>query len=281
MAILEQVIRMKGQGISDGDIINELSQQGVSPREINDALRQAQIKYAVSNTEDGEEMQPSIMPEEEIPSPEGFNNGGTYSPRVYETQQQEQYAPQETYPPQEYQPSEQYPQEKYYQPGGYEQYAPVGIDTDTIMEIADQVFSDRIKKIQKQVEGTTESSALLQTKMENVSERLKKIEAIIDKLQIVILEKVGSYGKNLEGIKKEMSMMQDSFTKMISPSRRTERKREEELSDFARERVNPVTSKGRREEEEEETNNFSEEEIPIARETKRVERTQKKISKRK
>jgi hypothetical protein len=60
--------------------------------------------------------------------------------------------------------------------------------------------------------------------MENISDRLKKIETIIDKLQIAILEKVGSYGKNLEGIKKEMSMMQDSFSKMISPSKRPKEK---------------------------------------------------------
>ncbi len=253
MAILEQVIRMKNQGISDGDIINELSQQGVSPREINDALKQAQIKYAISNTDgEGEEMQPSIMPEEEVPSP-----GQTYTPRVPIP---EQYAPQEeSYQPQEYQ--EQYPQqEQYYQPGEYEQ-VPAGIDTDTIMEIADQIFSDRIKKIQKQTDTVTEVSALMQTKVENVSERLKKMETIIDRLQIAILEKVGSYGKNLEGIKKEMSMMQDSFSKMISPSRKTERRREEysapeenetteeeEASDLTREAVNPVTSRVRRQE---------------------------------
>jgi len=222
MAILEQVIRMKGQGISDGEIINELSQRGVSPREISEALRQAQIKSAVSNT-DEEEMQPSIMPEEEIPNPNGLDNQ-VYLPRAYEPQ--EQYPPQqEAYPPQEYQ-QQQYPQEQYYQPG-YEQYASAGIDANTVMEVADQVFSDKIRKTQKQVDNITEISTLLQTKMENISDRLKKMETIIDKLQIAILEKVGSYGKNLEGIKKEMSMMQDSFSKMISPPRRTEKQKEE------------------------------------------------------
>jgi hypothetical protein len=60
---------------------------------------------------------------------------------------------------------------------------------------------------------------MLQTKMENLSERVKKIENIIDKLQIAILEKIGSYGGNLESIKKEMSMMQDSFSKVISHRR--------------------------------------------------------------
>ncbi len=216
MSVLEQVIRMKGQGIPDREIINELSQQGISPREISEALRQAQIKYAVSNPEQGEEMQPSITEGEMPPSPDGNQ---TYVPESYERQE---YAPaQEAYQPQE--------QQQYYSPGeGYEQQYAAGIDTDTVMEISDQIFSDRIKKVQKQLDNVTEISTLLQTKMENVSDRLKKIEAIIDKLQIAILEKVGSYGKNLEGIKKEMSMMQDSFSKMISPSRRTERREERE-----------------------------------------------------
>ncbi len=55
-----------------------------------------------------------------------------------------------------------------------------------------------------------------QINIKQVKERKEKIENIIDKLQIAILEKVGSYGKNLEGIKKEMSMMQDSFSKMVT-----------------------------------------------------------------
>ena len=43
-------------------------------------------------------------------------------------------------------------------------------------------------------------------------------------MQIAILEKVGSYGQNLDSIKKEMSMMQDSFTKMVSPQQSQIRK---------------------------------------------------------
>jgi len=150
-----------------------------------------------------------------------------YVPRTYEEEpyiQPESYAPQETYTPT---PIEYPQQESYYAPTeGYEQYG-MGTDTNTVMEIADQIFSDRIRKIQKQVDDNTEITTLLQTKMENISERLKKIESIIDKLQIAILEKVGSYGQNLESVKKEMSMMQESFSKMIPPRR--ERKYSEEM----------------------------------------------------
>ena len=39
----------------------------------------------------------------------------------------------------------------------------------------------------------------------------------MDRLQISILEKVGSYGKNIENVQNEMQMMQDSFSKVINP----------------------------------------------------------------
>jgi hypothetical protein len=236
MGILEQTIKMKEEGIPEEEIVDELSRQGASPREIDDALKQAQIKHAISNQEGSEESQSSMS--EDVPSP-----NGVYQPRAYGNQQEQEYAPQqEEYAPM---PQEGYPQvqeQQYYQPGGYEQYSPAGIDTDTIMEIADQIFSDKIKKIQKQLDATSEAAIILQTKMENILERVKKIETTIDKLQIAILEKVGSYGRNLEGIKKEMSMMQDSFSKMISPSRES-RKHSEQSEENTEESKRKISKK--------------------------------------
>jgi hypothetical protein len=232
MGVLEQVIKMKNQGRTEREIINELSQNRVSPKEINDALRQAQIKNAVSNPmEENEELKPSIMPEEEIPSPIPASQE-TYKPRAQRTYEPQEFTQQEQYTPQEYPSQAVYqPQEQYYPPESYG-YSPAGIDSDTVMEIADQVFSDKIKKFQKQLDTTSETAALLQTKTENVSERLKKIETTIDKLQIAILEKVGSYGQNLESIRKEMSMMQDSFSKMVSSPKKeaVKRKTEKKIS---------------------------------------------------
>ena len=206
MTVLDQIMQMKGQGVSDEEIVGQLAQQGISPKEINDALNQAQIKNAVSYDE---ELQPSIIQGGEAPpAPDQNYNAGTYQ----QPQPQEAYAPQES--------------GQYYTPEG-QGYAPEGVNTDTVMEIADQVFSDKIKKIQKQVDTTSEAAIVLQTKTENISDRLKKIETIIDQLQMSILEKVGSYGNNLESIKKEMSMMQDSFSKMVSPSRERKPQQEE------------------------------------------------------
>ena len=215
MGVLDQVIKLKNQGVSDLDIINDLSQQGISPKDIDAALKQAQIKNAVSDFGD-EEMQPSIM-QDDAPTPSPLPQSSQPQQQEY---QQQSYAPQEqTYVPQEQAYSQyQENQNNYYSPQQYSNYQDYNnsANADTIIEVAEQVFSDKIRKFQKQLDTTSENAIMLQTKLESVSERLKKIENTIDKLQIAILEKVGSYGQNLESIKKEMGMMQDSFSKMIS-----------------------------------------------------------------
>ncbi len=114
------------------------------------------------------------------------------------------------------------PQEQGYyspEPSSYEYQSETpsnGADSDTVIEIAEQVFSEKIKPIQKSVDDLTEISTLVQSKIENFSDRLKRIESTIDHLQSAILDKIGSYGSNLDSIKKEMSMMQDSFGKVVN-----------------------------------------------------------------
>ena len=67
MGILDQITQMQNQGIPNEDIVRNLQEQGISPKEINDALSQAQIKSAVSSEQYG------------VPSPEGM-----YSPSTQE-----------------------------------------------------------------------------------------------------------------------------------------------------------------------------------------------------
>lgn len=208
MGVLDQITQMKSQGIPDQEIVSNLQEQGVSPKEINDALSQSQIKNAVSNPENMGEMPPTGQ---NPPAPN--QQPGNYVPQVQEMPElpgaeQETYAPQAQ---QEYAPQQQ----EFYQQDGYN-YPAEGVGSDTMIEIAEQVFSEKIKKIQKQVESINEFKTLAQTKIDNTANRVEKIETIIDKLQIAILEKIGSYGKNLESIKREMSMMQNSFGKVVN-----------------------------------------------------------------
>jgi len=213
MGALDQINQMKNQGMADEEIITRLKEQGISPREINDSLSQSQIKNAVTEDFPDEERIPSL-PEphsgypqsQDISTPMPAQQYSPYAPQTQEISGEEVYAPE---PQQGYYP----PQESYQE--NYEGYPSVG-GTDTMMEVAEQVFSEKTKKMQKQIEIANEFRNLAQTQINNISERLQRIETMIDKLQITILEKVGSYGKGLEIAKKEMTMMQNSFGKIVN-----------------------------------------------------------------
>ncbi len=215
MGILDEVTQMKHQGMSDEDIISGLRERGYSPKQINEGLNQAQIKDAVYNeNQPGEEN----MNEQggSAPAPSSKN---IYTPQTKEIPEQEAYSPQQ-YQEQKSYPQQGYPQQDYYQSEGYDynqgQTYQGSYNTDNIIEIAEQVFSEKIKKLQKKQSELNEFKTLSQGKIENALERIKRIETIMDKLQAAILEKIGSYGSTLQSIKKEMSMMQDSFRKVAS-----------------------------------------------------------------
>lgn len=200
MGALDQIKQMKEEGFSEQEILERLQEQGISPNSITDAFSQARIKEVV---EGENEMRENDFQEE--PSP-------------FSTPAPEVYAPpaQNFYPPQESSYSQPYPQETeaYYPQEGYEK-SQEAFGTDTIIEIAEQVFEEKIKKLSQQISNFKEFSAISETKFSNFENRLKRIESIIENLQIKILEKVGSYGEGLDSIKKEMSMMQDSFSKTL------------------------------------------------------------------
>ena len=206
MAVLEQVQQMKSQGIDEGQIIGKLQQQGISSGEIQNALNQYQVKEAVS----GEPM-------DNIPAPE---NEGNYAPQQgyqdsYGAQEipQEGYAPQQNYE-QPMQQQENYTNQEYAPQQGYQDS--YGGGTDNTIEVAEQVFSEKIKKTSKKVNDLVEFKTLTETKINNFEDRLKRIESMIDQMQIKILEKIGNYGKDLSKAKKEISMVQDSFGKMVN-----------------------------------------------------------------
>ncbi|MEK6817614.1 MAG: hypothetical protein AABX80_02325 [Nanoarchaeota archaeon] len=194
MGALDQIRQMKREGFSEQEISDRLQEQGISPNSITDAFSQARIKDVV---EGENEMQENDFPPERAPGePE------TYAPQA------QYYPPQEPYYSQPQETESYSPQEGYGESQG-------GFGTDTIIEIAEQVFEEKIKKLSQQISNFKEFSAIAETKFSNYENRLKRIESIIENLQIKILEKIGSYGNGLESIKKEMSMMQDSFSKTL------------------------------------------------------------------
>lgn len=189
---------MQEQGLRDEQINQELTDQGFSPLEINDALEQAQIKSAVSEVE-------GTSPYEEVQEPEMPEQSLEQEP---ETQNQEYMYPS---------------QQPYYQGYAPEQQTS---NQETTTEIAEQIAEEKISKLKREFGNIEELKSVFERKIKNVDERLKKIEDIISRLQETILGKVGFYGDNIEDIKKEMSMMQESFSKALPSFAHERRERE-------------------------------------------------------
>lgn len=272
MGILDDVVNMQNQGMQEREISKKLQEKGASPKAIEDAFNQMRIKKAVSTESSGEEgMEPSIMKENSKQTP------SLYVPKTQEIDHdsEEFYSPQPQAP--QFNNEEvqapiygNYSQEEYSPQEGYEEQGAGGgtYDTDTIIEITEQVFSEKIKKEQKQIEILNEFATLAEGRMSNDHERIKRIEDIIDKLQIAILEKIGSYGRNLDSIKNEMGMMQESFEKMVPAVHDRNNKNKEKIN--YDNRKEDEENNENNEEESEEENTPSQ---PIAR--KKISKTKK------
>jgi uncharacterized protein YukE len=224
MATLDKIIEMQKKGIADAEISTQLQQEGINPQEINDSLNQAKIKNAVSPPEGGvgveEGMQASVMPDD-----------GTSSAAAMPDQQapMEQPAPgPEVYPPQEVPgaPAPEYqgqPQEEYYAQtpqayGGQDYYAPQGgMDTETISEIAEQVASDKMEEFQKKTGDIAAFKSSIQDKVDDIDDRLKRIESSIDKLQQAVIGKIGEFGESSALIHKDLDNLHGTVSKLMNP----------------------------------------------------------------
>jgi hypothetical protein len=131
---------------------------------------------------------------------ESSQNQNYYTPQQREEEFYEYEGPQEEY------------QEEY-----YETEQPIQFSQNTTIEIAEQVFTEKVKKLQKQIRDLTEFKSIFEAKVDDLSERLKRMERVFDKMQLTIIDKVSGYGQNLDLIKKEMNMIEDSFAKIVNP----------------------------------------------------------------
>ncbi len=219
MGLIDQVSQMKQQGKSDEEIINTMQQQGNSPAQIKNALDQSSVKNAISSEQENTGFGDDLN----APAPVQ-NQQDNYNPQPQEAYnpqpQQQSYSPQpqEQYDQGDYGYDQGYDQGDYgYDQGGYGGGYQAGGGSDFMMDIAEQVFSENIKDLQSNVEKLQQMSDLTKNKIDNMEQRLKRMEKMFDTLQIKILEKVGSYGEDLRATRKEMQMMEDSFSKVAQP----------------------------------------------------------------
>ncbi len=253
MDTLERVIDMQKEGISDGDISTKLRNEGISPKDIDDSLNQARVKSAVSPPESAgaempqqgtpqmqappqappvQGMQQSIMPEAgqengapttasappQAPMPEAptspppapqmeppMQAPAAPGPEVYLPQEQE--GQQEYYYPET---PQAYPEQDYYAPQG-------GMDTETISEIAEQVATEKLNEFKTKTGDLVSFKNTIQERVEDIDDRLKRIEKSIDKLQQAIIGKIGEFGESNAMIHKDLDNLHGTVSKLMNP----------------------------------------------------------------
>ena len=196
MGAFEQALGLKKQGATDQQITQNLNQEGIPPKEILEAINKLNLKNSITEI-------PQQMEEQ-------------YPPQGYESVYQQSGGYNQQYPNQNYSQGYGAPEENQQEVYPQEGYDPGAVgDSNLIIELAEQVFSEKMQKVQKQMDELNEMKSIMQVKLDSVSKSVERIENIINSLQTAVLEKVGSYGQNLNSIKKEMEMMQETFSKTM------------------------------------------------------------------
>lgn len=202
MSASEDAVAMQKEGRSEEEIVITLTNKGYPANEISEAVNQTKIKSAI------------MEPIESSPAP-----SQTFSPNQPITREQEEYASpqpaQVSYPaPEQY----QYPQQQGYG-NPYQDYSAQAqtspYSSDTMTEIAEQVMSDKFSALKTELEKIIDFRSTILSKVDYLDERLKRLEKIIDRLQLSVLQKVGDYINNIDEIKKEIGETQKSFKSLL------------------------------------------------------------------
>jgi len=240
MVTLDKVIEMQKQGVSDADISTQLQNEGIPAAEINDSLNQAKIKNAVSPPEGtpqaqmpGQEMQASIMQNPPAGQPPTAQPPATQPPAQPMAQEISEQPPMgqppapampapEIYPPQGQEAPGVQPQDDYYtqtpQAYGQDYYAPQsGMDTETISEIAEQVVTEKLNEFKKKTGDIVSFRNTTEDKVNDIDDRLKRIESTIDKLQQAIIGKIGEFGESNAMIHKDLDNLHGTVSNLMNP----------------------------------------------------------------
>ena len=251
MGVQEDLRNMKNEGRSERDIIGSLRRQGLSDKSIADALAQSKIKEAVSAPSPENEILEQtpdtgnniVQPlnEEEMYSPsqisspanqektESYAGGASFGLE----QNQEFSAPVEQQAPQPEEYAYSQAQESAYAPTqevagnypvdsysaeAYSRYQPYqeAMSSDMITEISEQIVSEKLSVLQDKLEGAINFRTVAESRIASISERLKRIEKIIDRLQLSLLQKVGEYVTDVKDLKQEVEETQKSFKALAS-----------------------------------------------------------------
>jgi hypothetical protein len=101
-----------------------------------------------------------------------------------------------------------------YAQGDYQPYQEA-ISSDIVTEVAEQVVSERLAVLQERLEKAIDFRTTADARLVALEDRLVRIEQIMDRLQLSLLQRMGEYVQDVRDVKQELQETQKSFKAIV------------------------------------------------------------------
>jgi predicted nucleic acid-binding Zn-ribbon protein len=91
------------------------------------------------------------------------------------------------------------------------------MDTEVIEEIAEEIVNEKWSEIKGKISDVIEWKIYAEKRIASVDDRIKRMEASMDRLQGALLSKVQEYQRSVKDIGAEMAGIEGAFGKVLTP----------------------------------------------------------------
>jgi len=91
------------------------------------------------------------------------------------------------------------------------------MDTETISEIAEQVATEKLENYKTKVGDVVSFKNQIQDKVDDMDDRLKRIENGIEQLQQAVIGKMAEFGESSAMIHKDLDNLHGTVSKLMDP----------------------------------------------------------------
>ncbi len=173
---VEDVLRMRQQGLNNNQIVQALQRSGYKTNQIFDAMNTADLKSAGMEGMEAEEEDIEKDSEEIEPAAEYQDYGSM----------------------------------------GAGQQAGVTSDYDLRMEeIAEAIIDEKWQELLKNVNKIVEWKNSMEARMANLEQKFDALKAEYDRLHAALLEKITEYDSNIKNVGTEIKAMEQVFQKVL------------------------------------------------------------------
>ncbi len=187
---VKEALEMLSKGYSKEEITRNLEPRGFNLQQISDAINQAKIKQGVEKMP-GQEMQPSMMDEEDLDIPLPQQQAPQQPATVSQTVQQHS---------QQYQPLPQ-------QQMNYEE----------MQAVVEQIIEEKWKEMIRNVGDINVFKARVADDLEAVKQEVLRTQKRLEDMQVAVLGRVKDYNESVLNISGDMKALEQVLSKIIEP----------------------------------------------------------------